>query len=469
MPQVQLAPHEQILLNWRRDPALFVRQALGVVPEKWQEKALNALKTNDRIAIRSGHGVGKSAFLAWAILWWLLTRQPAKAACTANTSTQLYDVLWGELDLWYRKLPEEFRDQLELKADYLVLKEDPKQSFAVARTARKEQPEAFQGYHSPNMLFIADEASGVDDIIFEVGRGAMSSHGAKTLLTGNPTRTSGYFYNVFHKPELRKFWFPMHVPCAESTRCTQQYIDECKEEYGEESNAYRVRVLGEFPVEGDDTVIPLHLVESAVNRDVALIPDSGEVWGLDVARFGDDRTALAKRASNHLVEKIKWWRGKDTMQVCGAVIDEYNLAKTKPQTIFIDTIGIGSGVYDRLAELGYPVAGVNVAESPAFGERYLRLRDELWWNCRDWFRQLNVRIPDDGALIAELSLPTYAHSSSGKVKVESKDEIKKRTAKTASSLGKSPDLADALVLTFAHGALVTRKNKKLVYPKLGIV
>jgi phage terminase large subunit len=459
-----LTPQEQVLLSWRRDPVLFVRQALGVEEiEVWQVEALNRINLHDRLAVRSGHGVGKSALLAWIILWWILTRYPAKAACTANTSTQLHDVLWGELDLWYRKLPEGMKDLLELKADYLVLKEDPKQSFAVARTARKEQPEAFQGYHSPNMLFIADEASGVDDIIFEVGRGAMSSRGAKTVITGNPTRTSGYFYNAFHS--MKAFWQTMHVPCASSSRVSEQYIEECKEEYGQESNAYRVRVLGEFPVEGDDTVIPLHLCESAVDRDVGLIPDSGEVWGLDVARFGDDRTALAKRASNHLVEPIKWWRGKDTMQVCGAVIDEYNLAKRKPTTIFVDTIGIGSGVYDRLAELGYPVAGINVSESPAFGDRFLRLRDELWWNTREWFRGLNVRIPDDGALIAELTLPTYTHSSSGKVKVESKDEIKKRTAKTASSMGKSPDLADALVLTMCHGSLVTRKQKKLNYPK----
>jgi phage terminase large subunit len=219
---------------------------LGVeLIEVWQEEALRTLAVHDRLAVRSGHGVGKSALLAWVILWWLLTRYPAKAACTANTSTQLHDVLWGELDLWYRKLPEGMKDLLELKADYLVLKEDPKQSFAVARTARKEQPEAFQGYHSPNMLFIADEASGVDDIIFEVGRGAMSSKGAKTLICGNPTRTSGYFYNAFHS--MKAFWKTMHVPCASSSRVSEKYIEECKEEYGEESNAFRVRVLGEFP------------------------------------------------------------------------------------------------------------------------------------------------------------------------------------------------------------------------------
>jgi hypothetical protein len=190
---------------------------------------------------------------------------------------------------------------------------------------------------------------------------------------------------------------------------------------------------------------------------------------LDVARFGDDRTALAKRASNHLLEPIKWWRGKDNMQVCGLIVDEYNKCKVKPHSIFIDSIGNGSGVCDRLAELGLPVTGINVAETPSFGDRFLRLRDELWWNGREWFRQMNVKIPDDGGLIAELTLPTYTMSSGGKIKVESKDEVKKRTAKTASSMGKSPDLADAFLLTLCHGSLVTRKNKKLVYPSLGII
>lgn len=453
------------LKKWYRHPRLFVKQALKAKPEAWQLEGLENLRDFDRLAIRSGHGVGKSAFLAWVILWWLLTRYPAKAACTANTAAQLNDVLWGELDKWHRKLPKEFQNLLALKSERMELVEDPKQSFAVARTARKEQPEAFQGYHSPNMLFIVDEASGVDDIIFEVGRGAMSSPGAKTVLTGNPTRTSGYFYNAFHS--MNAFWKTMKVGCEDSTQVSKQYIEECKEEYGEESNAYRVRVLGEFPVEGDDVVIPLHLVESAVNRDVD--PIGEEVWGLDVARFGDDRTALAKRRGNVLTEKVKWWKNKNTMQVCGIVVNEYKQAKEKPQVIFVDVIGIGAGVVDRLSEQGLPVAGVNVSESPAFGDKFSKMRDELWWTARDWFYALDCQIPDDGSLLAELTLPTYDFTSGGKLKVEGKAEIKKRTAKTASSLGKSPDLADAFCLTFGNGTLIAKKQKGLSYPKLSIV
>jgi hypothetical protein len=342
---------------------------------------------------------------------------------------------------------------------------DPRQSFAVARTARKEQPEAFQGYHSPNMLFIIDEASGVDDIIFEVGRGAMSSKGAKTIMTGNPTRTNGYFYNAFHS--MHAFWKTMKVGCEDSTMVSKAYIEESKEEYGEDSNAYRVRVLGEFPVEGDDVIVPLYLVEAAASRHVEGVGE--EIWGLDVARFGDDRNALAKRQGNVLKEPIRWWRDKTLMQTCGIVVDEYKNATKKPVVIFVDVIGLGAGVVDRLAEQGLPVQGINVAETPAFGDKFMRLRDELAWAVRDWFFQLDCSIPDDGAFIGEVTLDTYTYTSGGKIKAEGKDEVKKRTAKTASSKGKSPDLLDSFRLTFATGILIAHKPKALVYPKLAIV
>jgi phage terminase large subunit len=337
----------------------------------------------------------------------------------------------------------------------------------VARTARKEQPEAFQGYHSPNMLFIADEASGIDDIIFEVGKGAMSSPGAKTIMTGNPTRTQGYFYDAFHR--MRAFWHTMTVPCSSSSQVAKKYIEECKEEYGEDSNMFRVRVLGEFPQEGDNVIIPLHWCESAVGRNVDLIPNSAIVWGLDVARFGDDKTALAKRQANHLLEPVKWWGGKDLMQVTGLVANEYHAAKPKPDVIYVDAIGIGAGVADRLNELGIPVIAVNVAEVPAVGEKYMRLRDELWWSAREWFRSMTVKIPRDDRLMSELTLPTYSFTSGGKIKAESKDELKKRTARGGGDLGKSPDLADAFCLTFAGGEMVPKKQKAIKYPSLGIV
>jgi phage terminase large subunit len=307
------------------------------------------------------------------------------------------------------------------------------------------------------MLFIVDEASGVDDIIFQVGEGAMSSHGAKTILTGNPTRTSGYFFDTHHK--MRGYWKTMKVSCSDSTRVDPKQIERMASNYGVDSNVYRVRVLGDFPAVDDDAVIPLDLCEEALIREVDMI-DCPIIWGVDVARFGDDSSALAKRQGNYLLEKTRVWKGKDTMQTSGMVSEEYNQALVKPDAIYIDSIGIGAGVVDRLKELGLPVFGVNVSESPAIAEKYMRLRDELWFNTREWLQKRDVRLADDEALIGELTAPRYGFTSSGKIKVEGKDEMKKRGVV-------SPNRADAFNLTFAGGNVRTRRSK-LAYPYLGI-
>jgi hypothetical protein len=238
----------------------------------------------------------------------------------------------------------------------------------------------------------------------------------------------------------------MHVPCTASSQVAKAYVEQVAQEHGTESNVYRVRVLGEFPLEEDSVLIPLHLIESAVNRDVAyqhLMP----VWGLDVARFGSDDTALAKRRGNRLLEPVKVWRQRDLMQIAGIVMAEYKAAEDedKPTEILIDSIGLGAGVLDRCLELGLPVRGVNVGESPASNDgKHMRLRDELWWRCREWFAARDVSIPEDARLMSELTAVQYGFQSNGKLKVEDKDSLRRRGMK-------SPDVADALVLTFAGG------------------
>ena len=435
------------LLALRNDPVEFVRQVLGAEPDKWQHKALEAMLEKDRISIRSGHGVGKSAYLAWTVLWWMMTRYPAKCAITAPTAHQLQDVLWSELAKWYRKMPNEYQKMFFLRTDRLEVATAPQDSFAVARTARKEQPEAFQGFHSENMLFIVDEASAVENIIFEVGAGAMSSIGAKTLMCGNPTRTSGYFYDSFHAD--RANWVTFKVGCEGAKNVDQGFVKEMADKYGTDSNVYRVRVEGEFPLEDDDTVIPLSWIESAVARDVEPNPTRPVIWGLDVARFGSDKTALCKRRSNSVMEPLMVWQNKDLMQTCGLVMNEWkrleNFADERPEEILVDSIGLGSGVVDRLCEMGLPVRGINVGEAPSTdGKTYMRLRDELWFKARNWFQGRDVRIPEGcEELVAELSMPHYEYSSSGKIKVEDKASMKKRGLK-------SPDLADAFCLTLAH-------------------
>jgi hypothetical protein len=432
----------EILTRWALDPVLFVEEGLGATPEPWQAEALRAINTEDRVAIRSGHGVGKSALLAWIMLWWMLTRYPQKTACTAPSAHQLSDVLWGEVSFWLKKLPTALQDWIEIKMESIELKSAPRESFCVARTARADRPEAFQGFHSENMLFIVDEASGVEDIIFEVGEGAMSTPGAKTILTGNPTRSNGYFFEAFHKSRER--WHRIKVACSDSARVSPDYVTDMAEKYGEESNVYRVRVLGEFPRFDDDVLMPLDLVEAAVTREVEPIDRYMPVWGLDVARFGNCRTALAKRRANLLMEPVKAWFQRDLMEVAGLVLNEYEETPTNelPAEILVDAIGIGAGVVDRLRELGLPVRGINVAESPSARGQHNRLRDELWWRAREWFEARECKIPDDDKLVSELTSVTYKFSSSGKIQVERKDEMLARGMQ-------SPDEADAFVLTFA--------------------
>jgi len=453
--------------GWQKNPVLFVKECLKVKRiSKWQREALEALGNGERrIAIRSGHGVGKSTFLAWTMLWFQICHFPHKVMATANRQDQLSDVLWAECKAWHKVMMPEVAQFLEFTSDKIVWKDAPESGFAIARTARKENPEAFQGIHQKHMLLIADEASGIDNIIFETGVGAMSTPGAITLLTGNPTRTQGYFYDAFHKAS--SLWWTRKVSVDELIEEGAAYVAvdfpaEVATTFGRDSNAYRVRVLGEFPTSEDDQVIPRELVDEASVRDVEQSDVFRTVWGVDVARFGDDRTALCKRRGNILLEPIKSWRHKDTMQVAGIVMNEYTSLppSERPSEILVDVIGLGAGVVDRLWELGLPVTGVNVAESASSKERYSRSRDELWFKAREWFQERRCFL-DDPELAAELCSVLYTFSSSGKILVESKSDMKKRGMP-------SPDLADSFILTFAGGIDVVEEHELERYSRYKI-
>jgi len=464
MRSAQQVPNDivQIIARWRKNPPSFVTEVFGAELEPFQREALQALADHGRVSIRSGHGVGKSSLDAWAVLWFLCTHYPAKVPITAPTAHQLEDVLWAEVNLWWRRMPEGLRNEFDLKVDRLELKQAPKESFAVCRTGNKSTPEALQGFHSDNLLFVLDEASGIADIVFEVAEGALSSPNAKVLMTANPTRASGYFYSSHHKQ--RNKWHTIHVACADSSRVTPRYAEDMAR-YGLDSNIYRVRVLGEFPKTEDDVVIPLELCEAAVQRDVDTVQSMPIVWGVDVARFGDDRTALAKRHGNSQLELCKTWRGKDTQQVAGILKNEYDATwgPHKPTSINVDVIGMGAGVVDRLREFGLPVKGVNVAETPSARHEYHRLRDELWFAGKEWLEARDCKLLDDDDLIGELVSVKYDITrGTGKIMIEPKDAMKKR-------IGYSPDIADAWLLTFATPTNRKNWNKPIKYPNLGVV
>ena len=263
--------------------------------------------------------------------------------------------------------------------------EAPQESFTVARTARPEKPEALQGLHSKHVLILVDEASGVAESIFEAGRGALSSEESFVVLTSNPTRLEGLFFETHHK--LKAMWGTLQVNGEDCPLQSQLFRDELIHQYGRDSNVYRVRVMGDFPLEESDSVIPMHLCEAAAVRDVKAF--GPPVWGVDVARFGGDRTVLIKRCTNATLAAHLSWSGMDTMQSSGKIYAEWNttLPEDRPGVIFVDVIGVGAGVLDRLLELNLPAVGVNVAEATSIDDRYSRLRDELWFRARRWLEK----------------------------------------------------------------------------------
>ena len=430
-------------------------------PELWQGEFLKDVgiakrEGKRRFSARAGHGVGKTSIEAWLILWFVLFHRNLKVPVTANSQDQLRDVVWAEISRWRRELPAFLQEMIDVTAERVSVKADPEGSFAVARTARPEKPEALQGFHAETLAFFIEEASGIEDIIFETAGGALSSENSWVFMFANPTRPSGYFYRSHH--ENRGRWRTYHVPCHCSSRVPPSYGEETAAEYGDTSNAYRIRVLGEFPLSDDDSVISLGLIMASFDREVSP-SEAGIVWGLDPARFGDDSTALCKRRGNMLLEPTREWKKIDLMQTCGIITKEYaeTPLERKPSAINVDVIGLGAGLVDRLRELGLPVRGVNVGEQPStHPERYMRMRDELWWKTREWFETRAVYMPKDDALASELVGPRYKLESSGKIKIESKDDMKKRGVR-------SPNRADALCLTFAGGDILmtTRRHTSI--------
>lgn len=433
---------------YKDDTPRFAREVLAFEPDEEQAKVMRAVDRGERrISIRSGHGTGKTCTLSVIIVKHAITRFPQITLVTAPTSTQLFDALAAQTKAWFRKLPPALQELFDVKSESIHLRSAPEESFISFATSRAETPEALAGKHSEHMLIIADEASGIPDPVFVAASGSMSGDNACTILAGNPVRTKGFFFETHHGQAHN--WTTFHWTCEGHPRISEDFIRDMEERYGKGSNDYRVRVQGEFPRSDADAVIPYEVLQLALERDIG--PTATKpIWGLDVARKGGDRSALAKRAGNILTEHVKHWKDKETMELCGLVMKEWNEtpAEKRPDAICVDAIGLGAGVADRLRELGLPAFAINVSESPAFGDTYLNLKAELWHGkAREWFMARTCSLGGDKRLAAELNMPAIAYTSSGKLKVEGKDEVRKKNLDR-----RSPDLADAFVLTFAHQA-----------------
>mgnify|MGYP002622201195 CR=1 FL=1 len=294
--------------TWLHEPEEFFHDVLDFSPDEWQAKAARQLAENPRVCIKSGQGVGKTAFEAAIFLWFILCFPDARIVATAPTKQQLHDVLWSEIAKWMNKNPV-LPLLLKWTKTYVYMIGREKRWFGVARTATK--PENMQGFHEDNMLFIVDEASGVADPIMEAVLGTLSGENNKLLLCGNPTRTSGTFYDAFTRDS--DMYKRMTVSSLDSPRTNKENIKSLIRKYGEQSNVVKVRVYGEFPEQDDDVFIPYAWIEGSINTEPELATakalgvyrnESGEAVidrsgvysidiGCDVARFGDKQNCLA--------------------------------------------------------------------------------------------------------------------------------------------------------------------------------
>lgn len=428
--------------RWKEDPVLFVRKVFGVEPTDQQVGILRDLAApGAKVAVKAGHGVGKSAVASWAAIWHTFLFPQSKAAATAPSATQLRDVLMAEVAKWLAQAHPWVRDQLKCSGMRLYLRESEQTQFLTARTARPDKPDALQGLHATNMLFLIDECFGVADTVYEVAKGALSTKNSRCLMIGNPTATSGYAYNCFHKN--KHIWKTHTLSCLGSKSdggglVDETYIDDMKTEYGEDSDVYKVRVLGEFPMRSINQLITRELAELAMKRQMKKDAYSFApiILGVDVAWEGDDRSAVYLRQGLHS-RKLGAWRNIDNMTL-GGLVDQY-WTETGADAVFID-VGWGTGVIDYLRALGRNPIAVNFG-STSLNPAYVNMRTMMWMELQKWLFS-GGQIDADEALIEDLIGPQYFFQPNGKKMLERKKDMKKRGLM-------SPDLADALALTFA--------------------
>ena len=428
-------------------PLTFARDVLQVRLWDKQQQVLAALAAHRRVAVKSGNGLGKGFCAAVAVLWFIHCHDPAIVLSTAPTFRQVRHVLWRQIRRLYRPVMDSlggsmFNTRWELAED----------RYAMGLSA--ESADEFQGFHCPNMLIVVDEAEGVNDEIYEGIESVMTSAEPRLLLIGNPTTISGAFRRAFH--EERRLYHTITISALDSPNVrtnrivvagltTAQWVEERREIWHEDNPIYRARVLGEFPDQEEDTLISLSALEAAADEDRLDYEEEGAfngvaVLAVDVARYGSDRSVILSRRGN-IVEDIQVFRSLDTMELAGRVAAAAR--DFKPDYVCIDEIGIGAGVVDRLKEEGHPVLGINVARSAREKGRFVNLRTEGYWRLRDLFAAGLIRIPPDNELMAELAAIKYSFDSLGRVRLESKDAMRKRNLP-------SPDKADALMLAFVE-------------------
>ena len=445
------------ILYYANHPVEFTQDVIRATPNSDQCDILNSLVHNQMTSVRSGHGVGKSAVEAWALIWFIMTRPFPKIPCTAPTQHQLFDILWAEVNKWIRNNPLLEQELIWTKSK-LYMRGHPQEWFAVARTSTK--PDALQGFHAEHVLYIIDEASGVDDSVFEPVLGSLSTAGARLLMCGNPTQLSGFFYDSHNKN--RGSYKTFHIDGRKSSQVSQEFVDMIINMYGEDSDIFRVRVPGEFPLQEDEVFIPLSMCEKSIMMEYSPRKTPNLIHiGADIARFGDDKTCIGYKID----EKVTFYRkrrGQDTMKTaddiiaCGEMlVKQYNWKEMIP--VKIDDGGVGGGVVDRLRQMkrnqpdrfwwldvipvkfGQRIKHKHYYDSTTYMMAIVKKLLSTYDEEDGTKKPCELILPDDNDLVAQLSTRKYEMTETSKIRIESKKDVKKRGQH-------SPDEADCLLL-----------------------
>jgi hypothetical protein len=441
-------------------------------PDVWQKQAFNNVAGKSFCAWSTGTGVGKTAALAIIILHHLVTHPFPKIPCTAPTQHQLFDALWAEISKWMRR-SELLMNALKWTQTKVALRGHEEEWFAVARSSRPKpgeiSAEGLQGFHSQNLLFVVDEASAVPDPIFDAVDGAFTTSGAKAVLAGNPTRKSGYFYKVITDPRIGAIFSIIFVDARTARYVTPESIDRIKILYGEESDTYRIKVLGLPPFAESASLFTSEQLLAAHARILSEdeLGCADVIMSCDPARFGDDYTLIYVRKGNRIIER-RPLKGMDTVAVARllkTLFDHY-----RPKYILVDVIGIGAGVVDSLKDIlansateefnnADRVVEINSSASPVDGEMFRNIRAEMFWHLHS--RINDISIPHETAWLDE-ELPhfKYFYEKKGLIQIIEKKEIK-------SIIGRSPGDADALALAYYNEVCTLPLVVSPTYFKIG--
>lgn len=442
--------------HYMDNPVDWIRDIIEVEPDQWQADAANALLKDHYVSCRSGHGVGKTTLLAWLISYFLSTRPRVKIICTANTDEQLHDVLWAECRDWIER-SKTLSSSLKWTETGIYAIERPSEAFATPRTAKIKkkkdmaaptQAVSMQGYHSDTVVLIIDEASGVPDAVIQALLGALTGEDVYVIMTGNPTDTSGYFYDSHHSKA--HMWHTFHVNSEESTRVSKAWLARMFEEYNRDREhvLYRIKVRGEFPTAQPNALYPLQLLRNA--QKVPRVKGTFRTLGVDPARYGSNYTVICF-ADDQGVERWERHHHIDTMETADYVARAAR--QWGPIEIRIDVVGVGGGVYDRLKQLGFKnLVPISNGSSAKDKKNFVNFRCESHWRFRQKLETAKFHLPicaESEMLIAEASPIIYTVPGE-KIRVQTKEELEE--------LGfKSPDVLDSTVAATCDVQVMVQK------------